>query len=120
MSVRDLTPLIVAGVFIAAATLASGFGDAKESHDDGHSAAVKRFNQRTLHTVDGVTIHQAFNPDSRTVSVSSHGRPLKDGAYKIDNGGSIRVTGGRISWDSLGVIARLNSGDSQALGTLPA
>jgi len=30
------------------------------------------------------------------------------------------VKGGIIVWDSLGVIARLTSGDDQALGTLPA
>lgn len=121
MSFREFTPLRVVGVFLVAAALAGGIGNARGSENTrAESSAIKRFNQRTLHTVNGVTIHELFDPKSRTVSASAHGRPLIDGAYKMVSGGSIRVKGGIIVWDSLGVIARLTSGDDQALGTLPA
>jgi hypothetical protein len=117
--VREATPLIVVAAFLVAATLASGFSNATGSQS-APADAIKRFNRQTLQTVRGVTIHQVFDPVSRTVSASANGRPLKDGVYKIVNGGSIRVKGGIIVWDAFGVISKLNSGDYQALGMMGA
>jgi hypothetical protein len=116
---RSIGRLTVA-VIVAGSMAVVGF-DVVAATD--HSA-ISTFNGRSLHTTDGVTIHQNFNKSDGTVSVftsSSSGRtPLNDGVYKINNGGSIRVKGGKIVWDSFGVVSRLSAGDDQALGAVPA
>jgi hypothetical protein len=120
MSGRRSIGRLTVAVIAMGSMVVVGFGVAAGTD---HSA-ISKFNGRSLRTTDGVTIHQKFSKKYGTVSVftsSGGGRaPLKDGVYKINNGGSIRVKGGKIVWDSFGVISRLSTGDDQALGTLPA
>jgi hypothetical protein len=53
-------------------------------------------------TGDGTSFQTKFDGKNFTV-------PLKDGTYKlVDNGGQIKVQGGRVVWDAFGVVKNFN------------
>src|SRR5437764_376364 len=91
-------PLLVAGAVltIAGVTAVSS------------SAAAPKYPVHTLTMTNGTKILQTF--DGRTFHALVPGprgnTPLKDGEYKLTNGGAIKVQGGRIVWDAFGVVEK--------------
>ncbi len=71
---------------------------------DGDAAAT-RAGPQVLQLTDGTKVNAIFNQGSRSFSVA-----LKDGTYKLSNGGAIRVQGGKIVWDAFGAIDKLRRG----------
>jgi hypothetical protein len=71
----------------------------------GGNAAKTAFPTFALASVDGQAITQTF--DGKSFHARGSGGPLKDGDYKLANGGAIKVRGGIIVWDAFGVVAKL-------------
>lgn len=67
-------------------------------------------NQR-LAITGGGTVNAVFDNKARTFRVN-----LRDGVYKTDNGGAIRVRNGLIVWDAFGAVERLKRGQGLAAG----
>lgn len=91
-------PLAVAGALlaVAAVTVVSS------------GAATRTYPVHTLTTSTGTKVLQTFDGKSFHALVRGpRGNvPLKDGEYKLTNGGAIRVKGGRIVWDAFGVVEK--------------
>ena len=70
---------------------------------------------QSLAITGGGTINAVFDSNAKTYRVN-----LKDGVYKTDNGGAIRVRGGVIVWDAFGAVERLrrSGGTAEAPITL--
>ena len=113
MAYRNLTSLVVAwGVLILV------FATAQQSRSAANAEfMVRSANTPVLAAVDGTKIYQIFDRRRRSVLVFSdeaHRLPLRDGSYRLRNGGAIRVEHGEIVWDAYGVIAKLRAGEINA------
>ena len=75
-------------------------------------AEQRKYPERALSLADGTKAVQTF--DGRNVKVhvpqARGAMPLKDGDYKLTNGGAFKVQGGRVVWDAFGVIEKLRKG----------
>jgi hypothetical protein len=58
--------------------------------------------------------HTVTTKNAKTIQVKVEGKSytadVADGAYKLTNGGAIRVRGGKIVWDAFGAVKRLKTG----------
>ena len=68
----------------------------------------------TLVTTTGSRVTSIYNARDKVFSalVTQNGRqvPMRDGTYRLTNGGAIRVRNGIIVWDAFGVIDAVNKG----------
>ena len=89
-------PLVVAGAVLAVAGVTVSRG------------AAPNYPVWTLTTREGTKVLQTFDGRHFHALVPSpRGNvPLKDGEYKLTNGGAIKVRGGRIVWDAFGVVEK--------------
>ena len=71
----------------------------------GSDAATRRQGNQVLQLTDGTKVNAVFDQQGRGFKVQ-----LKDGTYKLSNGGVVRVQGGRIVWDAFGAIEKLRRG----------
>jgi len=70
----------------------------------GRNGGTTSFPVHALATTDGTAITQSF--DGKNFHARGVGGPIKDGDYKLTNGGAIRVRGGVIVWDAFGVVQK--------------
>jgi len=102
-SVRNLkVALAVAGAVLAVTALAMG-----DSNAQLNGLAKERIG-KVIHTFphktrDGQAFETRFD-GKNFHAVTSSGAALKDGDYKLDNGGSIKVRGGLVVWDAFGAV----------------
>jgi hypothetical protein len=71
-------------------------------------AAARVRMERVIHTFphkthDGQAFETRFD-GKNFHAVTAGGTPLKDGDYKLDNGGAIKVRGGLVVWDAFGAV----------------
>lgn len=64
--------------------------------------------EKVMHTFphkthDGQTFETRFD-GKNFHAVTASGAPLRDGDYKLDNGGAIKVRGGLVVWDAFGAV----------------
>jgi hypothetical protein len=75
---------------------------------------VRDPNEVVLHTTAGMKIYQTYNPADRSFSAMVDTRggraPLRNGSYRLSNGGAIKVANGKIVWDAFGIVRRINAG----------
>ena len=60
---------------------------------------------QSLQVIGGPRIEAVFDRDAKTFKVD-----LKNGTYKLDNDGAIRVRGGVVVWDAFGVVDKIKKG----------
>ena len=59
---------------------------------------------QSLQVTGGPRIDAVFDVNAKGFKVD-----LKNGTYKLDNGGAIRVRGGVVVWDAFGVVEKIKS-----------
>jgi hypothetical protein len=79
--------------------------------------ASEAWGDQVLQLTDGTKIDAVFEKKTRSFKaiVAQSKGALKDGTYKVTNGGAIRVKDGVIVWDAFGVIERLKTDEGLAL-----
>ena len=108
-------PLLVAG--IAASVVGLTVAQNLKAQDRPRLKATDEYKGSPLFvllTTNGIKVHQTGDYHALEYGTNTL---LKDGRYKLTNGGEILVNGGRIVWDAFGVVQR----DRQRLlaGPLP-
>lgn len=107
--VRFAVPLVVFGGVLGA------FGLAKNAR--GEARAEARHPVHLLKTKSGITFQQTFDGKKlHAVVQSAQGNvPLRNGQYKLTNGGEIKVQDGIIVWDAFGVVEKVSKGAPNAI-----
>jgi hypothetical protein len=100
---RLTVPVLVAGALLGATGIAMSAGPATE-----HAQRI----EQTLQTPGGNSIViTSEGGAAKAFSVAGNNRtPLRDGTYKLTNGGSIKVRNGKVVWDAFGAIEKMKRG----------
>jgi hypothetical protein len=99
---RFIVPLAVAGAVLVVTGLTIESSEAQTSAL-GKVRGEKVVRSFPHKTHDGQTFETRFD-GKNFHAVTSSGAPLKDGDYKLDNGGAIKVRGGLVVWDAFGAV----------------
>jgi hypothetical protein len=99
---KFIVPMAVAGAVLTITGLTIGNSDAQTSVL-GKVRMEKVIHSFPHKTHDGQTFETKFD-GKNFHAVTSSGAPLKDGDYKLDNGGAIKVRGGLVVWDAFGAV----------------
>ena len=80
------------------------------------NTAPEAWGDQALQLTDGTKIDAFFDEKTRsfTAVVAQSKDALKDGTYKLTNGGAIRVKGGVIVWDAFGAVEKLKMDEGLA------
>lgn len=100
-SSRFVIPVLIAGALIGTAGIAIS---ASSSPNQNNRA------EQALQTSDGNSIVVVSEGGSAKAFAGNGRTPLKDGTYKLTNGGTIKVRGGKVVWDAFGAIEKMKRG----------